>query len=99
MLVRIRLGVPLNVLEMIISKKEYEEFEESYTFTLLSAPSYRYGQAFINYFGFEVREHLKKYSNLGTPPGVYHPNDDVILYEIKSASEAKSFIEDRFTIA
>lgn len=33
-----------------ISKLEYAEFEKHYAWTLLSAPDYRLGQAFVNYF-------------------------------------------------
>lgn len=83
---------------MTITKKEFERFEQHYTFTLLTNPRYRYGQAFINYFHPEAGEYLIEYSNLGIPPGVYHPNDDEILFNIESANEAKCFIEDRFKI-
>lgn len=83
---------------MTITKKEFEKFEQHYTFMLLTTPTYRYGQAFINYFHPEVGEYLIKCSNLGTPQGVHHPNDDEILYNIKSTTEAKCFIEDRFKI-
>lgn len=83
---------------MIIKKEEFEKFEQRYTFILLTTPTYRYGQAFINYFHPEAGEFLLEHSNLGTPPGIYEPNDDEILYNIKSATEAKCFIEERFKI-
>ena len=83
---------------MIIKKEEFEKFEQSYTFALLTNPTYRYGQAFMNYFHPEAEVYLIDCSNLGTPPGIFEPNDDEILYNIKSASEAKCFIEDRFKI-
>ena len=33
-----------------ISKLEYAEFKQHYVWVLLSAPDYRLGQAFVNYF-------------------------------------------------
>ena len=83
---------------MTITKKEFEKFEQHYTFMLLTTPTYRYGQAFINYFHPEAEEYLIEHSNLGTPPGVFLPNDASILYGMKSTTEAKCFIEDRFKI-
>lgn len=83
---------------MIIKKEEFEKFEQNYTFTLLTHPEYRYGQAFLTYFYPEAGEYLIECSNLGIPPGYYHPHDDKILYHIKSSNEAKCFIEDRFKI-
>ena len=35
----------------MITKKDFEEFEKDYLFQVIKNPTYRYGQAFINYFG------------------------------------------------
>lgn len=37
-------------MEYKISKLAYAEFEKHYAWVLLSAPDYRLGQAFVNYF-------------------------------------------------
>ena len=38
----------------MITKKDFEEFEKDYLFQVIKNPTYRYGQAFINYFRDEV---------------------------------------------
>ena len=82
---------------MELTKQEYEEFKAHYTWTLLKVPSYRYGQAFINYFHPDATEYLQSISHLGGNPG-HHPNDDMILWNMKNKSEAEDFILDRFDI-
>lgn len=80
-----------------ITKQEYEKFEAFYTWTLIKAPSYRYGQAFMNYFHPEAAEYLRSISHLGGNPGQSR-NDDVILWNMKNKQEAESFILDRIDI-
>ena len=35
---------------MIISKEDFEKFEKKYMLDVIRDPTYRYGQAFMNYF-------------------------------------------------
>ena len=79
-----------------LPKKEYEEFEAYYTWKLLSAPGFRYGQAFMCYFP-DAEDYLRSNSHLGGNPG-HAPNDDSILWEMKNKRDAENFILDRFDI-
>ena len=83
--------------DLSITKQQYEEFEADYTWTLITVPTYRYGQAFMNYFHPAATEYLQSISHLGGNPG-HAPNDDVILWNMKNKQEAKNFILDRFDI-
>jgi len=80
--------------EFSITKDEYETFRAHYTWKLIQVPSYRYGQAFLNYFYPDAGEYLESISNLGTPPGVHVPNLDSILWNEKSIEKAKAIIEE-----
>ena len=84
--------------EFSITKQEYDEFQATYTFELIRNPTYRLGQAFLNYFYPDAGEYLKSVSNLGTPPDVYHPDLDSILWSEKSYHKAKGMIEDYIEI-
>jgi len=84
--------------EFSITKHEYEKFQAHFTFTLIKIPTYRYGQAFLNYFYPDAGEYLISISNLGTPPGVHVPNLDSILWSEKSYHKAKDMIEDHIEI-
>lgn len=85
-------------MEYSITKEDFQKFENHFTMEVLKNPTYRYGQAFLNYFHPWAEGYLRENSNLGMPPGVHHSSDDNILWEMKSAREAKSFIEDRIEI-
>lgn len=80
--------------EFSITKQEYEEFQASYTFQLIRNPTYRFGQAFLNYFYPDAGEYLISISNLGTPIDVHNPDLDTILWSEKSYQKAKHMIED-----
>ena len=79
--------------EFSITKKEYEEFQAYYTMQVLKVPSYRFGQAFLNYFHPEAEEYLIRNSHLGGNPG-HAPNNSDMLWNEKSYNKAKSMIED-----
>jgi hypothetical protein len=83
-------------LEFSITKEEYEEFQVDYTMTLLKVPTYRFGQAFLNYFP-EAENYLISNSHLGGNPG-HVPNDSAILWHEKSYDKAKLLIEDLIEI-
>jgi len=81
-----------------ISKKDFQKFENYFTMQVIKEPTYRYGQAFLNYFHPYAEAYLRETSNLGTPAGVWHTPDDELLWEIKSASKAEHFIRERIEI-
>ena len=83
-------------ISMKITKQEYENFEAYYTWTLIKAPDFRFGQAFMCYFS-EAEDYLRSNSHLGGNPG-HAPNDDSILWEMKNKRDAENFILDRFDI-
>jgi len=58
---------------------------------------YTFGGLFICYFS-EAGEYLRCNSNLGTPAGVHHPDDNVILCSICDKDDAINFILDRIEI-
>jgi hypothetical protein len=78
--------------EFSITTQQYEEFNAHYTWMLVKYPTYRYGQAFLNYFR-EAEEYLIRNSHLGGNPG-HMPNNSDILWNEKSYKKAKSMIED-----
>lgn len=81
------------MLEFSITTEEYKNFLAMYNWWLLSTPTYRLGQAFLNHFE-DAEEYLKSVSNLGTPPDVHVPDLDYILWNEKSYDKAKNMIED-----
>ena len=83
--------------DFFITKQEYEEFQASFTSAVIKTPTYRYGQAFLNYFYPDAGEYLKSISHLGGNPGHAPSLDDVIFHE-KSHKKAKSMIEDFINI-
>ena len=76
-----------------LPKEEWEEFQQFFLLALMQDPNRKMGRMFVNWFP-EVAEAMAENSNLGTPAGVYNPNDDVILYNMQSNVEAKAFIQD-----
>jgi hypothetical protein len=80
-----------------IEEREWELFQQESLVRLLKDRNFQYGRAFVIQYP-EIAEAMAENSNLGTPPGVHHPNDDVILYGIKDNDEAVSFILDRVEI-
>jgi len=85
------------MIDFSITQEEYEKFQAYYNWTLLKVDTYRYGQAFLNYFdGSE--EYLKSISNLGTPSDVHVSDLDHILWHERSYDKAKSMIEDYIEI-
>jgi hypothetical protein len=85
-------------MEYSITKEDFKKFEEYFTFHAIKSPTYRYGQAFLNYFSPDAEAYLRQKSNLGIGRGVHSPSDDSILWEIKSAKEAELFIKERIEI-
>jgi|688.fasta_scaffold506731_1 hypothetical protein len=79
--------------EFSITTQQYEEFNAHFTWMLVKVPTYRYGQAFINYFYPDAGEYLISTSHLGGNPG-HAPNNSDILWNEKSYKKAKSMIED-----
>lgn len=85
--------------EFSITQQEYEKFQADYTFNVIKNPTYRYGQAFLNYFYPDAGEYLISISNLGgAPAGAHPPNLDSILWSEKSYHKAKDMIEDHIEI-
>lgn len=80
-----------------IDKTHWEEFQQEFLIRLIKDPEAHFGRMFCAWFP-DVLDPMAENSNLGTPPGVYHPNDDVILAGIRNAKEAISFITDRVEI-
>jgi hypothetical protein len=80
-----------------LTKEDFSKFEEYFTFQVIKNPTYRYGQAFLNYFSPDAEAYLRTNSHLGGNPG-HAPSDDSILWELKSASEAELFIRERIEI-
>lgn len=80
-----------------IDAGEWAEFQQAFLLKLLKDPQAHFGRMFCAWFP-DTLEPLAENSNLGTPPGVYHPNDDVILAGIKNAKEGISFVTDRIDI-
>ena len=80
-----------------IDKTHWEEFQQEFLIRLIKDPQAHFGRMFCAWFP-EVLKPLAENSNLGTPPNVYHPNDDVIIEGIRNAKEAISFITDRVEI-
>lgn len=58
---------------------------------------YTFGRIFLWKFP-DAKDYLVAYSNLGTPAGVYNPNDDAILSRITDKDESISFILDRIEV-
>lgn len=81
------------MLEFSITEEEYKKFQAHYHWNLLKVPTYRYGQAFINYFN-GAGAYLKSVSNLGTPPGVHNPDLDDIIWNERYYDRAKGMIEE-----
>lgn len=80
-----------------ITLEKYQEFQAFYTWTVVENPSYRYGQAFINYFD-GASEYFESISNLGTPPGVIVPSLESVIWLEKSISKVQALIEDLVVI-
>lgn len=78
--------------EFSITQQEYEEFQAHFTWMLIKVPTYRFGQAFLNYFP-EAEDYLIRNSHLGGNPG-HAPNNADILWNEKSYSKAKRILED-----
>ena len=81
------------MIEFSITEEEFKKFEAHYHWILLRVDTYRYGQAFLNYFP-DAEEYLKSISNLGTPSDVHVPDLDYILWNEKSYDKAKGMIEE-----
>ena len=85
-------------LEFSITKEEYEEFQVYFTMQVLKVPSYRFGQAFLNYFSPDaVEEYLIRNSHLGGNPG-HASNSSDMLWNERSYNKAKLLIEDLIEI-
>lgn len=85
--------------EYSITQQEYEDFQVDYTFKKIKEPTYRYGQAFLNYFIPDAGEYLISVSNLGgAPAGAHPPNLETLLWHEKSYQKAKDMIEDYIEI-
>lgn len=78
-------------------QSEWDDFQQHFLLRSLKDPSRRLGAMFVHWFP-DLANYMAEYSNLGTPAGVHHPNDDVILYGMKSNKEAISFILERIEI-
>jgi hypothetical protein len=76
-----------------LAKEDWEEFQQFFLLALMQDPNRKMGRMFVSWFP-EVAEAMAENSNLGTPAGVYNPNNDVILYNMQSNVEAKAFITD-----
>jgi hypothetical protein len=81
------------MIQFSITEEEYNKFQAYYHWNLLKDDTYRYGQAFLNYFP-DAEEYLMSISNLGTPSDVHVPDLDYILWNEKSYNRAKSMIEE-----
>jgi hypothetical protein len=90
-------GAMMNDTRYQITQSDWREWEEQCLVRLLSNSDFRYGASFVNWF-HEAADYMAEYSNLGTPAGVHHPNDDDILYNIRNNDEALSFIRERIEI-
>jgi len=80
-----------------ITQEEYKKFQEYYTFNVLKCNTYRYGQAFLNYFD-DATEYFRSISNLGKPPDVHVPDLSYILWNETSYDKAKNLIEEMVEI-
>lgn len=59
----------------MITKKQYQEFTEHYTWQLLQSPDYRLGQAFLNYFP-EVSKRLANTDGTVLEMKLYYETDN-----------------------
>ena len=78
--------------DVYISQRQYQEFQVWYTMKVLQYSTYRYGQAFINYFRpFAARYMNQYYKNVAPDAG------EVLLWNAKNPV-AKTIIESHFNL-
>lgn len=73
-----------------ITQDEYDQFEATYTWTLLEVPTYRYGQAFLNYFHPQATNYLSHVN----APWLRHAGVDEVLWSTTNADLAKDIIKE-----
>ena len=79
-------------IDVYISQHQYEEFQTWFTMKVLQLPTYRYGQAFINYFRpFAARHINQQYKNIAPDAGEH------LLWNAKNVV-AKTIIESHFNL-
>jgi hypothetical protein len=73
-------------MSIIVTKQEYQEFLEHYTWQMLRSPDYRLGQAFLNYFP-RIGTAMK---NSPSPDIQRH---EIMLYYMTESQDAQHIID------